>query len=272
MRINKHINKFRILEWIFTIKSIEILTLESSAKDLNISDFKYALISNSNFYDVTLDLILRFSNDQFFKTIRENNLPSIEDYFLLIRLYINESEKEDKTLSNINYSLELGFSQFAYEQFKNFSIYANGLGRILELYSYLDDKLKELIGLNSKEIVFLFLMISISEKKENYIIDSSNKYIRLILDKNIISNEALIKFFEYFSISIKDYRIYAKKLGINKRTLKCKRIIADSPILNLGDNSFLITSMNLFHYSISNRIFELLNNKLLVSERFKRKF
>ncbi|MDD2889006.1 MAG: hypothetical protein PHY66_14525 [Aliarcobacter sp.] len=268
-RLIGHIKKYTTFEWLVFIKILEnksddeLLKLESNQME------RYNL-QNSNWYSKLLDLALRLSDYKKTK-VKLDILPRAQDYRAFIKLYLESYDSESDFKADLDYSLDLAFTKYMYEQNKHYAPPVNSMGRLIELYSTKELLFKEFFGLTPKQILYFF---TLNNAKHNIYepFDFTNM-LRLIKGyDNKITETQLKKFLDIFSKSIKHYRLEARKLGITKNTMKSIRLIEQYPIVELGKDYYLIASINILLESLSYKIFTILYKEVKNSENFKRSF
>jgi len=268
-KLINHIKRYTTFEWLVFIKALENKSDEELLKIESNQMERYNL-KNSNWYSKLLDLALRLS-DYEKTTVILDNLPRTQDYREFIKLYMNSYDSESNFKADLDYSLNLAFTKYIYEQSKHYAPPVNSMGRLIELYSTKEPLFKEFFGLTPKQILYFFIL---NNAKHNIYepFDFTNM-LRLIKDyDNKITETQLKKFLDTFSKSIKDYRLEARDLGITKNTMKSIRLIEQYPIIKLNNDYYLIASKNILLESLSYKIFTILHKEVKNSKNFKQNF
>lgn len=254
-------------EWLTFIKILENKSDEELLK-IEPSKSERHLLRNSNWYSKLLDLALRLSD---YEKIKIDNLPSIQDYRKFIKLYLNSYDSESNFKADLDYSLDLAFAKYTYEQLKNYAPPVNDMGRLLELYNEKEPLFKEFFGLTPKQILFFYTLHN--SKHDIYEAFDLTNIHRLIKNyDNKITEKKLKKFLNVFSIDIKKYRLKAKEIGITKYTMKSIRLVEQYPIIKLENERYLIPSKNVLLGALSYKVFVVLNREVKNSESFKQSF
>jgi hypothetical protein len=265
----EHMKKYTTFEWLIFIKILENTSDEELQRIEPNQEERYNL-QNSNWYSKLLDLAIRLSDYK--KITRKlDDLPKIYDYRKFIQYYLSSYDSESNFKEDLDYSLDLAFTKYTYEQSKYYAPLVNSMGRLIELYSTKEPLFKEFFGLTPKQILYFFIL---NNAKHNIYepFDFINM-LRFIKDyDNKITETQLKKFLDTFSKSIKNYRLEARNLGITKNTMKSIRLIEQYPIIKLNNDSYLIASTNILLESLSYKIFTILHKEVKNSENFKQSF
>jgi len=261
--------KFTTYEWLIFIKILENKSDEDILKISSDAVEEFSL-KNSNWYSKLLDLALRLS-DYENKKVNMNFLPTQVDYKNFISLYLSVYDKESNFTEDLKYSLPMALSKYMYEQLKYYAPPVNDLGRLIELYGGKDDLFKERFGITPKQMIYFY---SINSTKHNIYEPFTFDQMLALMHTydNKITMKKLKRFLDRFSISIRNYRLMAKKMGITKQNMKTERIIEKYPIIALENNYYLIPSINILLSSLTYNIFNILNSMQKDSKRFKTKF
>ena len=265
----EHIKKYTTFEWLVFVKILENKSDEELQK-IEPNELERYNLQNSNWYSKLLDLALRLSDYEKTK-VSLDSLPNKQDYRGFIQLYLNSSDNESNFKEDLDYSLNLAFTKYLYEQNRHYAPPVNDMGRLIELYSTKELLFKEFFGLTPKQILYFFNLNN--TRHDIYEPFDLTNMLRLLKGyDNKITEIRLKKFLDIFSNSIKDYRLEAKELGITKNTMKSIRLIEQYPIVKLQNNYYLISSINILLESLSYKIFEILNKEVKNSEKFKQSF
>ncbi|QFR50275.1 hypothetical protein FJR48_11260 [Sulfurimonas lithotrophica] len=265
----EHIKKYTTFEWLVFIKALENTSDEELLK-IEPNQMERYNLQNSNWYSKLLDLALRLSDYEKTRVILDR-LPKTQDYRKFIKLYLESYDSESNFKADLDYSLDLAFTKYLYEQNKHYAPPVNSMGRLIELYSTKEPLFREFFGLTPKQILYFF---TLNNAKHNIYepFDFTNM-LRLIKDyDNKITETQLKKFLDTFSKSIKDYRLEARDLGITKNTMKSIRLIEQYPIIKLNNDYYLIASKNILLEALSYKIFTILHKEVKNSENFKQSF
>lgn len=260
---------YSTFEWLLFIKILEAKN-DEEIKSISNDDLESYNLKNTNWHVILIDLAIRLSDDTNLQ-VDIRNLPEIRNYHIFISHYINTHDEEESFAQDLNHSMFLALSKYSYEQLKRFSPIANNLGRLLELYGDIEDRYKSVFGLSPRQTLLFYLLHYTQQKLLPPFSFNEMFEIMQKLDATI-KGKQLRRFFEIFSISIKDYRLTAKSRGISKTTIKCKRIIEFSPILKLANDYYFIPSAIVLLESLTYKTFEILMNEASEPDAFRRKF
>lgn len=103
-----------------------------------------------------MDLALRLSDYEKTK-VKLDTLPRAQDYRAFIKLYLESYDSESDFKADLDYSLDLAFTKYLYEQNKHYAPPVNSMGRLIELYSTKELLFKEFFGLTPKQILYFLL-------------------------------------------------------------------------------------------------------------------
>ncbi len=264
-----HIKKFTTFQWLLFIKILDSKSKEE-IKNMTKNDVHLFMLQNSNWYPIIVDLSIRIGDDKNLK-VNMNDLPSVEDYYEFIRLYIN-SEDIDKTnfSEELNYSSSLAMSKYMYEQLKNYAPIGNSLGRLIKLYGDIEENIKNKVGLSPNQIAIFYWVIN--SHRDIHIPFSSTDIIEILKewDENI-SKKNIELFLKVLSKSLKSYKLGLKNLGIDKRKIKSIRFISQYPIIDLTNDYYFIPSSFILMEALAYKIFIIMNEQNK-SETFRRNF
>jgi flagellar biosynthesis chaperone FliJ len=265
--LEKLIKQFSVFEWLVFIKVVETMSGKYIEK-LTLDESKLFNLTNSNWYPIIMDLAIRFSSYDTTDMIEIYDFKMNNAYQQFIPLYVNHHDDLEKYKKDLKNNVNLMLSRAMNEQLRHTSPYINSLGRLIKLYEGKDTLFKQEFGLTNKQMIVFYFM-----SKELSKIDKSPSNIILyeVIQKidSSIKKKDFERFLNNFSISIKNYRLKAKELGITKHTIKCERLIYKYPII-IHNASYMIPSMNVLLDVLSYKIFDKLNENS--SESFKRDF
>ena len=261
------IKKFSVFEWLVFINVVESMSKEHMIK-ITYSESEWFHLRNSNWHPILIDLAIRLSNYDKTDIIEIYGQKMSLFYQQFISLYVNHHDDLKKYEDDLENNMNLILSRSMYEQLRHTSPYINSLGRLIKLYEDKENLFKQEFGLTNKQmILFYYISVKLSVKNK-----SNNSAILLErmqeLDSNI-KKEHFELFLNNFSISIREYRIKVKELGITKHTITCERLIYKYPIVKYND-SYVISSINVLLDVLTYKIFDKLYENS--SESFKRKF
>lgn len=265
-----HIKKFTTYEWLVFVKVLENKT-EDELKKIEPNSIELYNLRNTNWYVILADLALRFANYERTK-VNLQQLPTKYDYRKFISFYLESSDNEINFAADLNHSLNLALSKYGYEQMKRYTPPINDLGRLINLYGGVESVFRDKFGLSPKQAVYFYTLNN--AKHDIYEPFDFKNMLRLLQEYDLnISEKRLKTFLNIFSITIKDYRLSAKKDGISKTTVKSKRLIEKYPIIYFESNdSYFIASIHVLLESLSHKIFEKLKELQKNSDDFQRKF
>ncbi|MBA1420104.1 MAG: hypothetical protein FAF03_04390 [Epsilonproteobacteria bacterium] len=264
-----HIKKFTTFQWLLFIKKLDSKSKEE-IKNMTKNDLHLFMLQNSNWYPIIVDLSIRIGDDKNLK-VNMNDLPSVEDYYEFIRLYINSEDIDKINFSEeLNYSSSLAMSKYMYEQLKNYAPIGNSLGRLIKLYGNIEENIKNKVGLSPNQIAIFYWVVD--AHKDINMPFSSTDITELLKEWNgNISKKNIELFLNIFSKSLKSYKLELKNLGIDKRKIKSIRFISQYPIIDLINDYYFIPSSFILIEALTYKIFTIMieQNK---SEIFRRNF
>lgn len=230
------INKYHPIQWL--AKSIE-RTRNRDFSDLN---NKANLCAKTEFLIIMSDIALRISKN----TKLEGKIPTNKEFEDFINLYINTEAYKSGTLIK-DYGI-LALTLLIHEQNKYVYSEMNLIGRMLVLYREYEKDIKTLIGLEINDILAILLELKGQYENKDFFIfeDKAISYEGL----NILSNEKIKKFLNYFSITIKDYKLKLKEYGFDKNKLYSFRLLERYPIIKI-DHRYIVPSIDNLSYSLT---------------------
>lgn len=230
------INKYHPIGWL--LKSIE------RTRKRNLSDLsnKINISSRTEFLVILSDIALRVSqNEKLY-----GKIPTDNEFINFIDLYINtEADKSSNLIKNHGI---LALSLMIHEQNKYVYSEMNLIGRMLVLYREYEQDIESIVGLKINDILAILL-----ELKGQY--DNNKFYVFTDVDisydgLDVLTNEKIKKFLEYFSITIKDYKLKLKELGFDKNKLYSFRLLERYPIIKI-DHRYIVPSIDNLSYSLT---------------------
>ena len=232
----KLINKYHSIEWL--CKSIE------RTKNRDLSDLinKANMYAKTEFLVILSDITVRISQKQQFNS----KIPTNQDFVDFVNLYINTVDNNGSNLIKEYGTLALPL--IIHEQNKYIYPEMNLIGRMLILYREYEDEVEKMIGLKIDSILAVLL-----ELKGQY--DDKNFYIFTLedisyKDISILEPNKVKKFLDYFSITIKDYKLKLKEFGFDKNKLYSFRLLERYPIIKI-DHKYIIPSIDNLSYSLT---------------------
>jgi len=229
-------NKYHALEWL--CKSIE-RTRNRNLSDLNNRANLYA---KTEFLIIMSDIALRISQNTKFK----GKIPTNQEFVDFINFYIGtESDKSAPLIKNHGI---LALSLMVHEQNKYIYPEMNLIGRMLILYREYEEDIERLTGLKINDILAILLELKGQYDNSDFFIFEEETISYDGLD--ILTREKIKKFLNYFSITIKDYKIKLKELGFDKNKLYSFRLLERYPIIKI-DNKYIVPSIDNLSYSLT---------------------
>ena len=266
-----HVKKFTTFQWLMFIKILENKSIED-LKKIEKDKLRLYMLQNTNWYLLVVDLSIRIS-DAKDRIESFDDLPRTHDYYRFIELYVDSGDV-DKNINfsaDLDYSHNIAMSKMMYEQLKMYAPAGNSLGRLIRLYGSIDNKIKELFGLTSSQIAIFYAINN--AKSDIYEPFTFVQMLELLKSRDkTIGEKDMRKFIATFSTTIKEYRLEARDLGISKNKIKSKRLIMNTPILDLSNSYYFIPSKFILKEVLTYKIFELINGMYNESETFKRNF
>lgn len=229
-------NKYHPIEWL--CKSIE------RTRNRNLSDLKNRanLYAKTEFLIIMSDIALRISQNNKLK----GKIPTNQEFVDFINFYINtESNKSAPLIKNHGI---LAFSLMIHEQNKYIYPEMNLIGRMLVLYREYEEDIETLIGLKINDILAILLELKGQYSDKDFFIFEEETISYDGLD--ILTSEKIKKFLNYFSITIKDYKLKLKELGFDKNKLYSFRLLERYPIIKI-DHRYIVPSIDNLSYSLT---------------------
>jgi|GEM_PF-4373670 len=229
-------NKYHSVEWL--CKSIE-RTRNRNLLDLN---DKANLYAKTEFLIILSDIVLRISQN----TKLNGKLPTNQEFVDFINLYINTESDKSSVLIKDNGILAL--SLIIYEQNKYIYPEMNLIGRMLILYREYEKDIETIVGLKIDDILAILLELKGQYDDNNFFIFTEEVISYDGLD--ILTDEKIKKFLDYFSITIKDYKLKLKEYGFDKNQLYSFRLLERYPIIKI-DHRYIVPSIDNLSYSLT---------------------
>jgi hypothetical protein len=230
-------NKYHPVEWL--CKSIE------RTRNRNLSDLKNRanLYAKTEFLIILSDIALRVSQN----TKLKGKIPTNQEFVDYIDLYIGtESDKSAPLIKNHGI---LALSLMIHEQNKYIYPEMNLIGRMLVLYREYEKDIENLIGLKINDILAILLELKGQYVDKNFFIFEEETISYDGLD--ILTNEKIKKFLNYFSITIKDYKRKLKELGFDKNKLYSFRLLERYPIIKIDHRYIVPQRLSITNYYLS---------------------
>ncbi|MFW3401214.1 hypothetical protein ACN9KC_02310 [Aliarcobacter butzleri] len=230
------INKYHPIGWL--LKSIE------RTRKRNLSDLsnKINISSRTEFLVILSDIALRVSQNEKLS----GKIPTDNDFMNFINFYINTEANKFSNLIE-EYGI-LSLPLYVHEQNKYIYPEMNLIGRMLVLYRKYEKDIKTLIGLEINDILAILLELKGQYENKDFFIFEEETISYEGLD--ILSNEKIKKFLNYFSITIKNYKLKLKELGFDKNKLYSFRLLERYPIIKI-DYRYIVPSIDNLLYSLT---------------------
>ncbi len=233
------INKYHPIQWLF--KSVE-RTRNRDMDDLNVRENMYA---KSEFLIIMSDIALRVSqNDKL-----DGKVPTHQEFNDFINLYINTEMDKSSLLKEYGV---IALSLMIYEQIKFIYPEKNIIARMLVLYSQYETEIKEFSGLKVKDFLIILLALKGQYADKNFFIFTSHDITHHEIDG--LKSDTVQKFLDYFSITIKEYRLKLKEQGFDKRQLYSFRLLERYPIIKFNDNRYIVPSIDNLVYTMTSNL------------------
>lgn len=230
------INKYHSIEWI--CKSIE------RTRNRKLSDLtkKENLSAKTEFLIIMSDIALRISNNEKLN----GKIPTNQEFIDFIDLYINTEFNKASNLIKEHGILAL--SLMVHEQNKYVYPEMNLIGRMLVLYRKYEEDIETFIGLKINDILAILLELKGQYNDKDFFIFEDETISCDGL--NILTSEKIKKFLNYFSITIKDYKLKLNELGFDKNKLHSFRLLERYPIIKI-DHRYIVPSIDNLSYSLT---------------------
>lgn len=233
------INKYHPVQWLF--KSVE------RARNRDLTDFskRENMFAKSEFLNIMNDIALRVSQNQKL----EGKVPTNQEFNDFINLYIHTQMDKSKLLKD--YGI-IAMSLMIFEQIKFIYPEKNILGRMLILYGQYENEIQEFSGIKLNDFLTILLALKGQYFNQNFYIFQANDIEHKEIDG--LQSDVIEKFLKYFSITIKDYKLELKKIGLDKRQLYSFRLIERYPIINFDTKKFLVPNIDNLLYSMTSNL------------------
>lgn len=233
------INEYHPIQWL--LKCVE----RARNRDMSGLDKRENLYAKSEFLIIMADIALRVSQNQKL----ERKIPSHKEFNDFINLYINTQMDKSKLLKE--YGI-IALSLMIYEQIKFIYPEKNIIGRMLVLYGQYEKEIKEFSGTKLNDFLIILLALKGQYLNQNFYIFQAEEITREKIDG--LQNDVVKKFLDYFSITIKDYRLKLKQKGLDKKQLYSFRLIERYPIITSEENRYIIPSIDNLIYSMTSNL------------------
>jgi hypothetical protein len=230
------INKYHSIEWL--CKSIE-RTRNRNLSDLNNRANLYA---KTEFLVILSDIALRVSQNRKLN----GRIPNNQEFVDFVNLYINTESNKSSNLIKEHGILAL--SLMIHEQNKYVYPEMNLIGRMLVLYREYENDIETIIGLKIDDILAILLELKGQDDKKDFFLFTEENITYEGLD--ILTSEKIKKFLNYFSITIKDYKLKLEELGFDENKLYSFRLLERYPIIKI-DHRYIVPSIDNLSYSLT---------------------
>ena len=232
----KLINKYHSIEWL--CKSVE------RTRNRNLSDLsnRANLYAKTEFLVILSDIALRVSQNRKLN----GKIPTNQEFVDFVNLYINTESNKSSNLIKEHGILAL--SLMIHEQNKYVYPEMNLIGRMLVLYREYENDIETIIGLKIDDILAILLELKGQDDNKDFFLFTEEDITYDGLD--ILTSEKIKKFLNYFSITIKDYKLKLKELGFDKNKLYSFRLLERYPIIKI-DHRYIIPSIDNLSYSLT---------------------
>jgi hypothetical protein len=230
------INKYHSIEWL--CKSVE------RTRNRNLSDLsnRANLYAKTEFLVILSDIALRVSQNRKLN----GKIPTNQEFVDFVNLYINtESNKSSRLIKEHGI---LALSLMIHEQNKYVYPEMNLIGRMLVLYREYENDIETIIGLKIDDILAILLELKGQDDNKDFFLFTEEDITYEGLD--ILTSEKIKKFLNYFSITIKDYKLKLEELGFDENKLYSFRLLERYPIIKI-DHRYIVPSIDNLSYSLT---------------------
>ncbi|MDD5051551.1 MAG: hypothetical protein PHO27_02325 [Sulfuricurvum sp.] len=246
------VDRYHSINWLAKGVDLERRIDRSQHSDLSIK-------ASAEFIIIMADVALRISRNNYIT----RKLPTDQEYLQFISLYINSSNADGIQAKLIRDYGMLALTLITFEQIKFKFPLANILGRLLCLYEDYSNEIREMTGLEIREIVTILLAINaFYEEPKNFAFLA--EYLE-IQGYDALQPERISAFLEHFSINIKGYKEKLRDLGFDREQLYSFRLLERYPIIKNDDRSYIVPSVDALFYSAAqnmyNHLLEFLGKK-----------
>ncbi len=236
---NNLINRYHPIQWLF--KSVE-RTRNRDMDNLNVKENMYA---KSEFLIIMTDIALRISQN----TKLDRKIPTHKEFNDFINLYINT--QMDKSQLIKDYGV-IALSLIIYEQIKFIYPEKNIIARMLVLYSQYEKEIEAFSGLKINDFLIILLELKGQYIDKDFFIFTKQDIVYEGIDG--LKSDSIEKFLDYFSITVKEYRLELKEKGFDKRQLYSFRLLERYPIIKFEDNKYIVPSIDNLVYSMTSNL------------------
>lgn len=240
----------------FTIKKYSVKAWLTFIRDINIKmiydeDFRNKqeniLRNKPEFLISSADISLRRSPYE----IQNKYTPSFKELNLLGMAEIEISDSDGDNLIELFGIAAISLMAFWQNRFNYNTM--NVLGRLNKYYRRYDEQLIDGIGLSIDDIGIIYYAIFINYQQTPC--HHLEKYA--IFNKNVtsLSKEKIDKFFNYFSTSIKDYRLAVRDDGISTKDYGKFKYLLRYPMIELEENLYIIPVFEQLLDTIANNLY-----------------
>lgn len=238
------IKKYSVKAWLTFIRDINI----KMKYDENFRKKQENIIRHKpEFLISSADISLRRSPYE----IQNKYTPSFEELNLLGMAEIDIPDSDGDNLIELFGIAAISLMAFWQNRFNYNTM--NVLGRLNKYYRRYDEQLIDGIGLSIDDIGIIYYAIFINYQQEPH------HYLRkdAITNKSIdsLSEENVAKFFDYFSTTIKDYRLAARDDGISTKDYGKFKYLLRYPIVELEENLYIIPIFEQLLDTIANNLY-----------------
>jgi len=236
---NHLINKYHPIQWLF--KCVE-RTRNRDMDDLSVRENVYA---KSEFLIIMADIALRVSQN----TKLDNKIPTHQEFNDFINLYINTQMGKSRLLKEYGV---IALSLMMYEQIKFIYPEKNIIARMLALYGQYEEEIEKFSGLKINDFLTILLALKGQYADKDFFIFTNQDITHEGIDG--LKSDTVQKFLDYFSITIREYRLKLKEQGFDKRQLYSFRLIERYPIIKFEDNRYIVPSIDNLVYSMTSNL------------------
>lgn len=236
------VDRYHPIDWLAKGVDLERRIERSQHTDLSIK-------ASAEFIIIMADVALRTSRNNYIS----KKLPTDHEYLQFISQYINNSNADGMQSKLIRDYGVLALILITFEQIKFKFPLVNILGRLLLLYKDFSDEIKEMTGLEVREIVMILMAIrAFYGEEKNFVFLAEFLEIQ---GCDALQPERISAFLEHFSINIRGYKERLRDLGFDREQLYSFRLLERYPIIRNNDESYIVPSVDALFYSAAQNMY-----------------
>lgn len=236
------VDRYHPIDWLAKGVDLERRIDRSQHSDLSIK-------ASAEFIIIMADVALRISRNSYIT----QKLPTDQEYLQFISQYINGSNADGMQTNLIKDYGMLALTLITFEQIKFKFPLINILGRLILLYRDYSDEIKEMTGLEIREIVIILMEIRAFYGEQRKFVFLAEFLV--IQGHDTLQLDCINAFLEHFSVNIKGYKKRLRDLGFDRKQLYSFRLLELYPIIRNDDESYIVPSVDALFYSAAQNMY-----------------